>query len=83
MLRFAPNEQQMDIRFVSSLGPEEEERIAQALMAVLGQLLDGASLAYVLRIRTADRKVFEKTHPSLGDGQQHCHPPGDIRTFLF
>jgi hypothetical protein len=73
----------MDIRFVSSLGPEEEERIAKALMAVLGQLLDGSPLAYVLRIRTDDRKVFEKTHPTVGDGEPRRRLPGDMRDVLF
>ena len=71
----------MDIRFVSSLGHEQEEQIAHALIAVLGRLLDDTSVTYALRIRTASEQVFEKRHPTLGEADHAPYPPGDLRNF--
>jgi hypothetical protein len=55
----------MEIRFVSSLDAEEEERIAAALLLALGKILDSSSLPYVVRIKTTDQRIFEKSHPAL------------------
>lgn len=48
----------MDIRFISSLTREEEDRLAQALMDVARLLLEPFSIAYTLRIQTSESKVL-------------------------
>jgi len=52
----------MNIRFVSSLTPEDEERIAPGVVNALSMLLDQLPLAYTLRIETAEGKVFQHAH---------------------
>lgn len=44
----------MDIRFVSSLTPEDEARLAAVLCAVASGVLDHLQIAYTIRIETAD-----------------------------
>lgn len=52
----------MDIRFVSSLTPEDEERLAPALVQAFGALLDQFPIAYTLRIETSGARVFQHSH---------------------
>lgn len=52
----------MDIRFVSSLTPDDEDRLAPGLVNALGQLLDALPLVYTLRVETSNGKVFQHTH---------------------
>jgi hypothetical protein len=52
----------MNIRFISSLTPEDEERIAPGVINALGLLLDQLPLAYTLRIETSGGKVFQHAH---------------------
>ena len=49
----------MDIRFVSSLTIEDENRLAPAVLQALAALLRAYPLAYTLRIETAAGEVFE------------------------
>jgi hypothetical protein len=42
----------MDIRFVSSLTLEDEERLAPVLLKFIGAVLDALPLAYTLQIET-------------------------------
>ncbi|MBL8140531.1 MAG: hypothetical protein JNM38_05460 [Acidobacteria bacterium] len=52
----------MDIRFVSSLTPEDEDRMAPALVQALGAILDQFPIAYTLRIETSGARVFQHSH---------------------
>jgi hypothetical protein len=52
----------MDIRFISSLTPDDEERLAPGVVSALSMLLDQLPLAYTLRIETAGGKVFQHAH---------------------
>lgn len=62
----------MEIRFISSLTPEDENRIATALLAAAGELLDQAPIAYTIRVATATGKVFQRSHSPAID-----EPAGD------
>ena len=57
----------MDIRFVSSLTPEDENLIAPALVKAVGALLDQLPIAYTLRIETTGAQVFQHTHTPTAD----------------
>lgn len=52
----------MDIRFISSLTPDDEERLAPGIVSALSMLLDQLPLAYTFRIETAGGKVFQHAH---------------------
>ena len=56
----------MNIRFISSLTPEDEDRLAPALLKAVGTLLDQLPIAYTLRIETSGSTVFQHAH--AGDG---------------
>jgi hypothetical protein len=49
----------MDIHFVSTLTPEDEDQYAQALLNAVRALLDLTPIAYTLRIETANSRVFQ------------------------
>ncbi len=52
----------MEIRFVSSLTPEDENLFAPALLKAVGALLDQLPIAYTVRIETTGSQVFQHTH---------------------
>ena len=52
----------MNIRFVSSLTPDDEDRIAPGLMQAVSQLLDAVPIAYTLRVETATGKLYQHAH---------------------
>ena len=54
----------MEIRFISSLTPEDENTFAPALLKALGALLDQTPIAYTLRIQTSGMQVYQHSHPS-------------------
>ncbi|MPY87971.1 MAG: hypothetical protein GEU99_08625 [Luteitalea sp.] len=49
----------MDIHFVSSANPDDEDRFAPVLLQALRPLLDRLPIAYTLRIRTATGQVLQ------------------------
>ena len=55
----------MDIRFISSLTPDDENTFAPALLKAVGAMLDQFPIAYTLRIETTGAQVFQHTHPSF------------------
>jgi hypothetical protein len=58
----------MNIRFISSLTPEDEDRIAPGLLGAVGPLLDALPLAYTIRIETSNGKIFQHAHgPESGE----------------
>jgi len=54
----------MDIRFVSSLTAEDENRFAPALLKAIAALLDPMPIAYTVRVETTGSQVFQHTHPA-------------------
>lgn len=54
----------MEIRFVSSLTSEDEERYAPAVLAALAGMLDHTNLAYTIHIKTSGDRVFQHHHPA-------------------
>ena len=58
----------MEIRFISSLTPEDENTFAPALLKALGALLDQTPIAYTLRIQTSGMEVFQHSNPSAAQG---------------
>jgi hypothetical protein len=49
----------MDIHFVSTLTPEDEDHYAPAVLNAVRALLDLTPIAYTLRIETANSRVFQ------------------------
>jgi len=64
----------MDLRLVSSLTPEDETRLAPALMAALTALLDQLPICYCVRLVTNSGKTLTHHHVPvevpLGDGSK-------------
>jgi hypothetical protein len=57
----------LDIRFVSTLTADDEERIAGVLLNALVKLLKDLPIAYALRIETTGAKVFQQSNMSDSD----------------
>jgi hypothetical protein len=56
----------MEIRFISSLTPEDENVFAPTVLRAVGALLDQMPIAYTLRIETAGAQVYQHSHPMEG-----------------
>lgn len=52
----------MDIRFISTLTPEDENRLARALLAAVASMLDQFTIVYTVRIQTTGGKTLQHTH---------------------
>lgn len=52
----------MDIRFISSLTPEDENRVGPAVLAAVAALLDCLPLTYTLRVETVGGWSFQHAH---------------------
>jgi hypothetical protein len=50
----------MDIRIVSSLTPDDENRVAPALLETLRTLMASLPVAYAVRIQTASGRVWQQ-----------------------
>lgn len=55
----------MDIRFISSLTPEDENAFAPALLKAVGAVLDQFPIAYTVRIETTGAQTYQHTHPAF------------------
>lgn len=55
----------MDIRFISSLTPEDEDAFAPALLRAVAAVLDQFPIAYTVRIETTGAQVLQHSHPSF------------------
>ena len=64
----------MEIRFISSLTPEDENVFAPAVMKAVVTLLDHLPIAYTLRIETAGTQVYQHSHPSIGEAAVPIRP---------
>jgi hypothetical protein len=52
----------VNIRFVSSLSPEDENLFAPLLLKAASALLDQLQIAYAIRIETTGAQLFEHSH---------------------
>jgi hypothetical protein len=52
---------EMEIRFVSSLTPEDEERLAQPVLDLVCSFLDRLPIVYTLRIATTLGTTVQRT----------------------
>jgi hypothetical protein len=68
----------MEIHFVSSLTPEDEDRFARAVLSAAVALLGPCALTYTLRIRTSGVKLFHHHHAD--DRPNESSPQGRPRT---
>ena len=74
----------MDIRFVSSLTPDDENRLAPALLGALGGILDQLPIAYTLQIGTTAGRSFARHHvPEERSSGSHAADPAGGGTFSF
>ena len=55
----------MDIRFISSLTPDDENTFAPALMKAVGAILDQFPIAYTLRLETTGGQTFQHSNPTF------------------
>ncbi len=62
----------MNIRFTSSLTPDDENMIAPVVLQTLSAILSLLPVAYVIRVDTSDSKVFQIS--SSGTGGPHILP---------
>jgi hypothetical protein len=67
----------VNIRFTSSLTPEDENALAPAILTALTGILDLLPLAYVIRIDTADAHVFQRSSPNRSRTQPSLPPPAE------
>jgi len=74
----------MEIRFISSLAPEDEDIAAAALLPALAALLDRLPIAYTLRIETTGAQVFQHSHPGSAIPIVDTPParPGSLRSMF-
>jgi hypothetical protein len=63
----------MEIRFISTLTPEDEENIAPSILRAAAAILDQTGLAYTLRIETTSERVFQHNHPAVAIGSPAPH----------
>lgn len=54
----------MNIRFTSTLTPEDENAVAPALLRAVSSILDLMPIAYVIRIDTTDSQVYQHSRPT-------------------
>jgi len=53
----------VNIRFVSTLTPEDENQIAPALLKSVSAILDLLPISYMLRVDTVDGQSYQQTNP--------------------
>ena len=66
----------MNIRFTSSLTPEDENAIAPVVLRALSAILSVLPVAYMIRIDTSDSTVFQAS----GNGQSSEHALPSLAT---
>jgi hypothetical protein len=68
----------MDIHFISSLTPDDEDRLAPAILEALKPMLGLMPIAYTIRIRTASNTVYQHTRTELAEALANDASPLDI-----
>jgi len=70
----------VEIRFISSLTPEDEDAIASVLLTSVRAILDNFPIAYTVRIETATARVFQ--HTSAAGDATLAHAPRSLTMSL-
>jgi hypothetical protein len=73
----------VNIRFASTLTPEDENILAPAVLKALSSILDLLPIAYMIRIDTSDAKVYQHTGAegrSVPIGGEPPRPPANTLT---
>ena len=68
----------MNIRFTSSLTPEDENTLAPALIQTVASILELLPVAYMIRIDTSDSQVYQHS----GAGSRLSAPKVSVRSRL-
>jgi hypothetical protein len=71
----------MNIRFVSSLTPDDEDRLGPVVLKAVSAILDQFPIAYTLRLETAAGSVFQHAHAGEDDAEAEPRAPGVAGTF--
>jgi hypothetical protein len=64
----------VNIRFISSLTPEDEDRIAPAVITAVSAFLDQLPIAYTLRIETSGNAVHQHAHTNVEEDEPPLQP---------
>jgi len=54
----------VEIRFTSTLTPEDENLMAPAVLKIVASILDMLPIAYMIRIDTVDSHVYQHSGPN-------------------
>jgi hypothetical protein len=73
----------MEIRFISTLTPEDEENMAPVLLRAATSLLDQTGIAYTLRIETTSDKVFQHNHPAVSGSGESALSSKPLESAMF
>jgi len=73
-----PTKADMEIHFISSLTSEDETKVAAAILAAAGTVLDQSAIAYSLRIETSSGEVLQRTGP-VGDASAAADLPPEAQ----
>ena len=74
----------MNIRFASTLTPEDENILAPAVLKALSSILDLLPIAYMIRIDTSDAQVYQHTGSegrSVPIGDPSITPSGPLAVY--
>lgn len=67
----------MNIRFTSSLTPDDESRLAPIVLQALGAILNAMPIAYMVRIDTTDSQVYQISGAGAGAPLAMSGPPAE------
>lgn len=56
----------MNIRFTSSLTPDDENRIAPVVLQAISTILNALPIAYMIRVDTSDSQVYQVSGSGAG-----------------
>ncbi len=77
MLSIPAADAYMDIHFISSLNPDDEDRLAPVILAALRPMLEMLPIAYTVRIRTSSNNVYQHTKAELQASPDAVAPEPD------
>jgi hypothetical protein len=74
----------MNIRFTSSLTPEDEKALAPVLIQTVASMLELLPIAYMIRIETSDSQVYQHSNggnrPAIEVASVHSRLDGLFQT---
>jgi hypothetical protein len=64
----------MEIHLVSSLTPDDENRLAPRVLAAIGEVLERLPVSYSVRIETAVGAAIHHNHTAAGEDSARTEP---------